>query len=158
MPPIKRSPELVTLSHEHYDGLKFCRNLKLGEKLQVEVSRMAGYIQWFWDNHLLHHFQQEENLLFRAVENEGIPRALEEHAAIRQLVTVAIENPSYEHNNKIATLVNDHIRYEERELFRHSKNKWTRQPSKALAKPCRMHTHKDAPSNTTINFGFSPLT
>ena len=117
MPPIKRSPELVTLSHEHYDGLKFCRNLKLGEKLQVEVSRMAGYIQWFWDNHLLHHFQQEENLLFRAVENEGIPRALEEHAAIRQLVTVAIENPSYEHNNKIATLVNDHIRYEERELF-----------------------------------------
>ena len=64
-PPIKRHKALRNLSREHHDGLVFALRLKKGVSKKADLQSMEEYATWFWENHLLLHFQLEEERFFQ---------------------------------------------------------------------------------------------
>ena len=95
----------------------FCWKIRQGLKKQVSAERMRPYVKYFWDNHLKRHFEEEETLLFAAVQDELTERAYAEHREIRQLVESLSTQP--EPFRLLADAVDRHIRFEERILFPH---------------------------------------
>jgi hemerythrin-like domain-containing protein len=119
--PIKRSEHIIQLSKEHHFSLLFCWKVRSGLKKEVEIGRVVDYINYFWKEHLLPHFK-EEDVLFSTVHDTLVKRAYDEHHEINATVhrlnsSTLREAPSLA--LKIADLVDNHVRFEERELFPH---------------------------------------
>ncbi|MBB5334282.1 hemerythrin domain-containing protein [Chryseobacterium koreense] len=124
--PIKRNENIVPISREHHATLLFCWKLRKGVKAEVQPERMNRYINWFWKHHLEHHFQSEEQLLFLDVEDEMVNRGLNEHRLIIAKINeinVRTEEKSYPLYLELADLIDDHTRFEERQLFPYLENK-----------------------------------
>ena len=122
--PLKRNENIVILSREHHDGLLFAWKLRQGQKHGIAPERMAPYVSYFWESHLLEHFREEETLLFDKVDSPLVTRARAEHAAVKQLVAAIAggEVGNATVYNQLADAITDHIRFEERELFPHLEN------------------------------------
>lgn len=78
----------------------------------------------FWETAGQHHFRVEEEVLLpgwslhRAVDQAAVARMLEEHLAIRRgALRAASEEASLEELRDLGRLLDDHVRFEERELF-----------------------------------------
>ena|SRR5690606_20608652 len=127
--PIKRSEHIVQLSKEHHFSLLFCWKVRVGIKKEIEHDRIIDYINYFWKDHLLPHFQ-EEDILFSFVDDAFVKRAYEEHntinATVKQL-NLSTKKEQAGLISHIADLVDAHVRFEERELFPHLE--------KAIAEP-----------------------
>lgn len=119
--PIKRSEHIIQLSREHHFSLLFCWKVKKGVKKEVEPNRIIKYVLYFWKKHLLPHFS-EEDILFEHVDDPLVQRAYAEHhelnAILESLSTATTEEKAIL-IPKIADLVDNHVRFEERELFPH---------------------------------------
>jgi len=120
--PIKRSVHIVQLSKEHHFSLLFCWKVRTGLKKQIDVNRIIAYVNYFWKDHLLPHFS-EEDILFNEVDDELVRRAYNEHYEINKLVQ-SLENQEDKAVtiSQIVDLVDRHVRFEERELFPHLEN------------------------------------
>ncbi len=119
--PIKRSEHIVQLSKEHHFSLLFCWKIRSGLKNQAEIDRVKDYINYFWKEHLLPHFE-EEDVLFRTVNDAFVKRAYDEHHEINEMVRLLNSSDAEKASSlalKIADLVDNHVRFEERELFPH---------------------------------------
>ena len=120
--PIKRSVHIAQLSREHHFSLLFCWKIKKGIRKSVEPSRIIQYILYFWKEHLLPHFL-EEDILFEKVDDKMVQRAYTEHHQINNLVmslgSIKEEEDKVQAAIQIADLVDSHVRFEERELFPH---------------------------------------
>jgi hemerythrin-like domain-containing protein len=116
---MKRHESIAALSRDHHFGLLFCWKIRQGIRKQVPTERMQGYVQYFWDNHLRQHFEEEERWLFPAIQGAFCERAISEHAQIRQLVEAvnSITPVVPEELNSLADCLDKHIRFEERTLF-----------------------------------------
>jgi hemerythrin-like domain-containing protein len=117
--PIKRSEQLSPLSREHHDGLLFIWKIRQGVRYGIDVDRIAPFVKWFWQSHLQSHFKKEEDLL-PAVLPATTPlmqQMFAEHASIKNYIDKTDENVDYGFLENLANLVNDHIRFEERQLF-----------------------------------------
>jgi len=113
--PIKRSKQLAPFSRDHHDTLLFIWKIKQGFKNKTSTEIIGAYAQWFWNNHMKEHFDQEEKLLLPHLHgNELGIRLKKEHETIRNLVMNAMNETSI---SLLATTLNDHIRFEERQLF-----------------------------------------
>jgi iron-sulfur cluster repair protein YtfE (RIC family) len=126
---MKRNKNLILLSHDHYHGLSLANLIK---KNAPEFSRlpndMPGKLRYTlnaYDNELIQHFFEEEEILFPAVEgkdpeiDELIEEVLEEHCRIRDLVFCLRAGVSIEDNlDRLGCLLEKHIRKEERILFK----------------------------------------
>lgn len=123
--PLKRSEHIVQLSREHHFSLLFCWKVKKGVRKGVEPSRIVQYILYFWKEHLLPHFS-EEDVLFEKVDDKLVQRAYDEHHEINRLVmsldSIKNEEDKVQAAVKIADMVDKHVRFEERELFPHLEN------------------------------------
>lgn len=118
--PIKRSKELVFLSRDHHDGLLLCWKIRTGLKKQVGTQRIRDYILHFFDADLHEHFLQEEKYLFERLPHDAmVDKALQQHRQIYALIDElrVVPQPSAELLDQLANELDDHIRYEERELF-----------------------------------------
>lgn len=113
---MKRHQSIVPLSRDHHTGLLCCWKIRQGLQKQIAVQRIADYIGYFREIHLIPHFQEEEALLFNR-DIPGCRKAMDEHAAMNQLVDIIIADPLAEDLVKFADLLESHIRFEERELF-----------------------------------------
>lgn len=115
--PLKRAKELHYLSHDHHHGLLLSWKIRTGFKKEVSIERMKTYTQWFYENYLDEHFKIEEETVFPILgeDHELVQRALNEHAKLRALFLDEVV--SKENLLEIETLLNDHIRFEERTLF-----------------------------------------
>ncbi|MFN3760414.1 MAG: hemerythrin domain-containing protein [Algoriphagus aquaeductus] len=115
--PLKRHPALHHLSHDHHHGLLLCWKIRQGFKLDVEHDRMKTYCEWFWENHLQAHFEEEEKLIFPILPEDDpmIRQALSEHKRLRKLF-FTWENPA-KTLGQIEEDLEKHIRFEERVLF-----------------------------------------
>jgi len=114
--PLKRHTALQNLSREHHDILVFALRLKKGLK-KAELVEIKNYIDWFWEEYLKIHFQQEEVYLFPiSVEVSKLTNTAQEyHEKIEQLIKA---NPIEElHINEIQKTLIDYVRFEERKLF-----------------------------------------
>lgn len=118
--PIKRSGYVVALSRDHHAGLLFCWKIKEGLKKAVSADRIINYVRFFWEEHLMKHFQEEEILLFNQHDSELTRRGKAEHIALTNLFSLIGEGPQEEQKySALAEMLIAHIRFEERELFPH---------------------------------------
>lgn len=117
--PIKRSKELAPLSREHHDGLLFAWKIKQGVANGTPVETLCNYTRWFWSNHIKPHFKDEEKVLVKYLptDNPLVQQMLKEHAQIRDLVISLDKEPDLNSLQLLAEFINNHIRFEERELF-----------------------------------------
>jgi hemerythrin-like domain-containing protein len=117
--PLKRSKQLTPLSKDHHEGLLFAWKIKQGLKKGTDIKLIAQYVQWFWDNHLHDHFTEEEQILapHLPADNELLRQMLEEHQEIEAMVHINQNIPDEILLGRLAQSIDDHIRFEERQLF-----------------------------------------
>lgn len=119
--PLKRHPALVPLSKDHHFGLLLCWKIRTGIRKEIAEERIAAYVDYFFQNHLLVHFDEEEKYIFSLLDekDEKRKKAEKQHRKIGRLIERLASEPE---KCKI-TLglieeeVESHIRYEERDLF-----------------------------------------
>ena len=121
-PPLKRHPTLQPLSREHFGGLVLVRRLREAAAAGDESSRQtaANLLHEAWETELEDHFADEEKLLGPHLADHDMARLIEEHRSLERHITMADAAdcpPSAEWLAETATLLEKHIRWEERELF-----------------------------------------
>ena len=121
--PIKRHESLVPLSHDHHHGLLLCWKIRTGVKKGISPERMYSYANYFFNSQLVAHFRLEEDNVFPLLGHEDplVKQALQEHRELEHLFTK--EETVREDLDKIANLLEQHIRFEERVLFTEIQNR-----------------------------------
>lgn len=114
MKPLKRHPDLIPLSQEHHHTLALCTRILRDPNQNHQHDIVEHYVD------LEKHFQQEERQfapLWDKLPDANLRTRFEaEHAQLRHLYQHAeFDNPEW--NKTFATLLRDHARFEERELF-----------------------------------------
>ena len=127
--PIKRSKELAPLSREHHNGLLFAWKIKQGLANGTSIETLCNYTRWFWSNHIKPHFKEEEKVLvkFLPEDNALVKQMFREHAQIRDLIISLDKEPDPSSLQLLAEFVNNHIRFEERELFAYAEKTLTQE-------------------------------
>jgi hypothetical protein len=115
---MQRHPALIPLSHDHHHALSMGRRLGAAAG-DPEAAR--AFATFFADD-TTRHFREEEELVFPLLppEHPLVQRAVGEHARLRALVAQLrrdLDAPSGELMTRIATELEAHVRFEERELF-----------------------------------------
>ncbi|MBE0406112.1 hemerythrin domain-containing protein [Psychrobacter sp. AOP22-C1-22] len=129
---MKRANQLQPLSRQHHLGLNLSRHAKECIDEPAEISKhwlnITGYLK-----EMEHHFRIEDNLIVDALrpyqdskpEVASVLNTLDEqHKALHALMEEGESSESSQSNpitvtqvRELATLLYDHIRFEERELF-----------------------------------------
>jgi hypothetical protein len=121
--PIKRSKHILQLSKDHHFTLLFSWKIRQGLKYGADTERIRKYVQYFWQRDMQDHFREEEEILFAAVKDAKVQKALDDHSQIKEQVEHVLKASSVEDATKqlslLADTVDAHVRYEERELFPH---------------------------------------
>lgn len=127
----RRHESLVPLSQDHYHGLLLAQQIRTTDRTILngwpkDPVGQASYVVEFYQEHLVPHFQAEEESLFPQVMEhvpagrEHVKDLLNEHRLVREFVK-RFMNPDSEKTpaqlEKFAELLDGHIRKEERELF-----------------------------------------
>jgi len=123
---VKRHPALVALSHDHHHGLVQASRLRRGAEAGDPLTAARAFLRFF-EQETVAHFREEEERLFPLVAaldeaRDALTRALFEHQRIHALVARLDEQldagaPEAALMAELASLLEAHIRYEERELF-----------------------------------------
>ncbi len=115
--PLKRHPALQGISREHHQALMLVFNLKKGLEKGIQPRRLSHYVRWFFEHYFERHLAAEESKIFPLLGNDHplIKKALEEHQVIQRHLKTELNSK----NELIvfAKLLENHIRFEERELF-----------------------------------------
>lgn len=119
--PLKRHPALVPLSRDHHFGLLLCWKIRTGISKQVDLKRIVDYVVYFYNDHLKQHFFEEEKYIFVWLNENDEKRikAENQHKQIADLVDRLTGEPDSQLNTlrQIESVVDMHIRFEERDLF-----------------------------------------
>jgi hypothetical protein len=115
--PIKRNEFLRSVSREHHHSLLLCWKIRAGIKSKVDPERIKKYADWFFENHLLPHFETEEKYILPILGNEHklVKKTLIEHQRLKYLFSFFDEIPN--NIGLIEKELESHIRFEERMLF-----------------------------------------
>ena len=128
----KRHPSLVPLSREHHHGLLLAFRIKHGlpktRRPHDSPQEQAADTVHFFKSGLVPHFAAETDILFpaiRAMQPQAsalLDRLIQEHTAMRELVHhIARQAPDGPQLTELlasfGTLLEQHIRCEERDLF-----------------------------------------
>ena len=120
--PLKRHPAIASFSREHHFGLLLVWKIRQGLKKSINPERISKYVTFFFKEDLEKHFKEEEILLFSKlpVTDDLRKRAEADHQIIYTLVA-AIEKRKVDPVllYQLADLLEEHIRFEERQLFYH---------------------------------------
>lgn len=124
---IKRHKGLHPLSHHHHHALVAAHRLmKAGtEDSKFPLAELPGILRTFWHNEGQQHFREEEELLlplyarYASLDRPEITDMLLEHVKLRSLIMQALEQetPSAEFLREIGTMLEAHVRKEERVTF-----------------------------------------
>lgn len=115
--PLKRHKALQPLSREHHHGLLLSWKIRTGFSKNIEPERIRVYADWFFENHLIPHFEVEETHIFTILETNDklIKKALADHRRIKRLFAETEDDAKT--LSKIEETLEQHIRFEERVLF-----------------------------------------
>lgn len=121
---MKRDPALRNLSNEHHQGLVLAKRAKKTACTE-DAQQVWEEIRQRFAVEMEPHFRDEEARLLPALERAGaielVKRTLDEHVALRRL----IGEKSVEAMIQFADLLEQHIRFEERELFEAAQKRLT---------------------------------
>ena len=124
----KRHESLVPLTHDHHHALAAARRLEraAGTEASERTTQARAFIEFF-ENDTLAHFREEEELVFPLIIDAPDARStliqlLLEHVQLHSLVgklraELGAGEPASETMKRIAALLQDHIRLEEKVLF-----------------------------------------
>ncbi len=122
-PPLVRHEALAPLSRDHYQGLVFAQRL-CKASTQDAIARRKAVAECIdgWDHDVVPHFADEERLLSPYLTAHQHTRLLVEHHRLNQLAQQVRQSrsaidPDAALLNELGTLLEKHIRWEERELF-----------------------------------------
>src|SRR5688572_16634944 len=122
-PPLKRHVSLQPLSRDHYVGLVQAQHLiKSADASAAACAKaLADFVQ-AWAGEISSHFADEERLLPELVTGGSLERLRREHRELAELAEearrrTAMIDPDPAWVRNLGRLLNDHIRWEERELF-----------------------------------------
>ncbi|WP_417199470.1 hemerythrin domain-containing protein [Bizionia sp.] len=147
--PLKRHKALQPLSREHHHGLLLSWKIRSGFSKNVSVERMKTYADWFFENHLIPHFELEEAEIFSILDsqNELVKKALADHRRLKRLFA---EDSSLDKSlSKIEEELEQHIRFEERILFPEIQKVATEEQLQHIAK---IHQPESFEDNLTDEF------
>lgn len=147
--PLKRHKALQPLSREHHHGLLLSWKIRSGFSKNVSANRMKIYADWFFENHLIPHFQLEETEIFTILdaENELVKKALADHRRLKRLFTE--KEDAKKSLSKIEEELEQHIRFEERILFPEIQKVATEKQLQHIAK---IHQPESFEDNLTDEF------
>ncbi|MBZ0213048.1 MAG: hemerythrin domain-containing protein [Nitrospirae bacterium] len=113
---MKRHPALQPFSRDHNVGLVLARSLQTAsdDGARREVARK---LLEAWDVELKDHFSEEERLLGPLASEGMAERLRHEHRVIAEWIEAFRTTGEYGTTAAVGTLLHDHIRWEERELF-----------------------------------------
>ena len=107
----------MQVSRDHHHGLLLCWKIRTGFSKGVDLERIKRYTDWFFNTHLVPHFNLEEKYIFPILgeKHELVKRALTEH---RRLIRLFTNTHSISKSlSLIEEELEQHIRFEERILF-----------------------------------------
>jgi hypothetical protein len=126
---MKRHPALVALSDDHHHELVQARRLRAAADAEAHerLAAASAYVEMFFTV-TVEHFRREEEELFPVYLRQAgadavlVDRILREHMELHGLARVlraevAAEEVSRDTLRELGTLLHDHVRVEERELF-----------------------------------------
>ena len=119
---MKRHPDLLQLSREHYGALKLARDARRAAASgdASEIAALAQRVVQVFPVELDPHFCVEEQgillLLAQAGQHALVARTLADHAELRRLA-LALATPDADTLLHFADLLGAHVRFEEREVF-----------------------------------------
>lgn len=115
--PIKRHTAIQPISREHHQDLLLCWKIRTGFRKGVKAERIKKYVDWFYGEHVISHFEAEEKFLFPILGKEHvlIQKALTHHRRLNRLFQA--EKDLVKNLHKIEEELEQHVRFEERELF-----------------------------------------
>lgn len=115
--PLKRHKALQSLSGDHHHGLLLSWKIRSGLSKNIIPQRIWHYAQWFFEIHLMPHFELEEQHIFPILgpNNELIKKALDDHERLKDLFSKMAKD--VQNLSKIEERLEQHIRFEERILF-----------------------------------------
>jgi iron-sulfur cluster repair protein YtfE (RIC family) len=116
---MKRNENIIPLSHDHHHALLCCWKIRQGLKNKAELNRIQKYVDYFWNGHLKEHFKEEEEILFPYLQDEFTKRIQSEHDELKLLKNEIVANVSMENLEQFADLLDNHVRFEERQWFPH---------------------------------------
>jgi hypothetical protein len=126
---MKRHAALLQHSREHHHGLKLARLARFAADSgsPEAIAEAAHTISERFSGQLEPHFQDEEKGLLVELaaigQNELVQRTLDEHAQLRELNRRLASTPEDAATmSAFASLLHDHVRFEERELFEIAQN------------------------------------
>lgn len=123
-PPIRRAEALAPFSRDHYAGLVQARRLQKAAGSDAPADRRRAIAEFIdaWDREIAEHFRDEERLLPDHLDPADRDRLLEEHRRLgaeaeqaRQLRRTT--DPDAAALDRLGRDLEQHIRWEERELF-----------------------------------------
>lgn len=117
---MKRHAALQHLSRDHHKALKLARQACFASDSGHAIAEAAGTINALFPEWLEELFRSEESGLLPALEAAGggelVCQVLAQHAELRAL-NRQLETPDGATLARFGKLLNDHVRFEERELF-----------------------------------------
>lgn len=133
MKPIKRHNALQSISHDHHHALLVSWKIRMGLKKSIDPQRIKQFCDFFFESHLADHFALEEEYLFPILgpRHELIIKALADHHMLSQLF--AQKHVDANTLSRIEKELEEHIRFEERVLFREIQEKATEEQFNLLA-------------------------
>ncbi|GMR25627.1 MAG: hypothetical protein BMS9Abin39_0938 [Ignavibacteria bacterium] len=125
---MERHRALHSLSHDHHHGLILAQLIKKGsphyKNLPDTTDGKKDYSIRFYNDELIKHFEDEEKILFPFVNGKSveidnlIEEIITEHKKIKQLVNQLDSDEDAENTlDELGSLLESHIRKEERNLF-----------------------------------------
>lgn len=141
--PIKRHEALQPFSRQHHFGLLFSWKIRKGFTKEIPLERLSRFADWFYENEIKPHFEDEEKYLFPILEegNELVERALKEHRRINRLFKDTKDPERSLH--RLEEELQAHIRFEERVLFNEIQKVAT---PEQLAKVEEIHEEHEKPA------------
>lgn len=139
---MKRLKEFQQLSMEHHQGLVFARKVKRAAASGDEerIRDMWVKVVTSYETELEPHFQIEEKYIASVMEEHGESKLVkqfnEEHQAIRQIFIPESGRDAAD-LNVFAALLEQHIRFEERDFFESAQKYLNSDELRAIANACK---------------------
>lgn len=118
----RRHDSLIPLTHDHHHALAAARNLRAAAS-GSDLDRAATAFLALFARETMAHMRYEEEQLFPLLDpddrtqREYLLRALGEHAGLHRLAAALRHAPTPEVANTAGSLLQEHVRFEERALF-----------------------------------------
>lgn len=118
---IQNNSCISKLSQDHFLEVLFCERIDAGIRLNITIERLKEYVAYFWHQHLVKHFFEEEELLFKNVDDVFCTKGKQDHISIIAEIEHIITDTGVgkHHFSQLTSSIHHHISFEERVLFPH---------------------------------------